>query len=412
MIAFIVIAGLMMAVALVFVVFPLIGRKIRLSAISHDQSNVAIYRDQLKELENDLVNGTLDSNQFENARRELEKRALEEVDQSTDAPSSDGKPLGRLALTLSLLFAVGGISAYLLLGTPSAIDQIGAQSGQGSHDLSPQRISEMIARIKSRLKENPDDVEGWIMLAKTSQAIGQYPEAVLAYREVIRRTPPDAQLLADFADTLAVANGRTLTGEPEQLIEKALTIDPANVKALALGGTVAFQKQNYTRAAQLWNRVLEQVPPDSEFAQRIKTSVSEAVARGAAPQVTGQSKKSLSSVTGSTTVSGKVSIAPGVSRLVSPEDTVFIYARAANGPKMPLAVMRVFAKELPTSFQLTEAMAMAPGTSIKDFQQIVVGARISKAGSAVPQAGDLESALATTTPGSSGLNLVISQAIK
>jgi cytochrome c-type biogenesis protein CcmH len=265
--------------------------------------------------------------------------------------------------------------------------------------------------LQARLRSNPDDVEGWVMLAKTTQALGRYEESVKAYRELVRRMPPDAQLLADFADTLAVASGRSLAGEPAQLIEQALKIDPNNVKALALGGTVAFQQKDYSRAAELWRRILATVPPDSEFAQRIQGSIAEAEALGGG-KATARPAAAKPAAAGGTRIGGRVELDAAVARSVAPGDTVFVFARAANGPKMPLAVLRLTAGDLPRNFELTEAMAMAPGMSIANAADLVVGARVSKTGGATPQPGDWESDLVPARSGSQGLKLVVSRIVR
>lgn len=252
------------------------------------------------------------------------------------------------------------------------------------------------------------------MLAKTSQAIGRHDESVRAFREIVKRSPPDAQLLADFADTLAIANGRSLDGEPQQLIEQALAVDPKNVKALALGGTVAFQKKDYAKAALLWRRILESVPAESEFAQRIQSSIAEAesLAGVKSAPIPVASRAPSASVGPGLALTGRVELDSAVAKSVSAGDTVFIFARAASGPKMPLAIQRITVKELPFRFELTEAMAMAPGMSIAKFPDLVVGARVSKSGNATPQTGDWESELVPVKAGATGIKLVISRFIR
>ena len=415
MITFVVVAGLMLVSALLFVVLPLIGKRLRFGEVSHGQTNLSIYRDQLRELDSDLVNGTLGQAQYEIAKQEIERRALDEVEDGEIVLSPTEGPKWTLASAIAVLIPLVTISTYLLLGAPVALDpsKLSEQTQAGAHDLSPQRLAQMIDSVNERLRSNPDDVEGWVMLAKTTQAVGRYPEAVQAYRELVRRIPPDAQLLADFADTLAMANGRSLEGEPQQLIEQALKVDPRNVKALALGGTVAYQKEEFAKAAQLWTRVLEVVPPEAEFAQRMQESIRDAESRAGSKSVpTANSPGSSQSVVGGGKLSGKVSLDSAVAKSAAPGDTVFIYARAANGPKMPLAIIRLTAKDLPKSFELTEAMAMAPGMSISKFPELVVGARLSKSGNASPQSGDWESELVPARLGSDGISLVISRFVR
>lgn len=422
MITFFIVAALLLVGALLFVLPPLIGRRLRFGDVSHGQTNLSIYRDQLRELEADLANGTLDATQYETSKREIERRVLDEVEEDELQITGSGGPHWTLAAGIAIAIPLVAISMYLMLGTPVALDpaKVLAQSQEGPHDMSPQRLAKMVDGLLERLSGNPDDIEGWMMLAKTSQAIGRYADSVKAYREVVRRVPPDAQLLADFADTLAMANGRTLEGEPQQLIEQALKVDPKNVKALALGGTVAFQKQDFRTAAQLWRRILELVPPDAEFAQRMRESIIEAESRAgmkAAPlaQASKQGaepRPAGSPVAGGGKLSGRVELDSAVAKSVAPGDTVFVFARAASGPKMPLAIVRLTAKDLPTTFELTEAMAMAPGMSIAKYPDLLVGARVSKSGNAMPQSGDWESELVPAKVGRADISLVISRFVR
>lgn len=416
MIVFFAVAGLLLVAAIVFVVPPLIGKRFRAGDVSHDATNLSIYRDQLHELDADLENGTLDRAQYEAAKREIERRVIEEVEENTDQMAKPGGAQWTMAIVIAVLIPLLAVPMYLALGTPAALDpsMVASSQQEGAHDISPQRIAAMMEQLKIRLQDNPDDLEGWIMLAKTSQAIGRHDESVRAFREIVKRSPPDAQLLADFADTLAIANGRSLEGEPQQLIEQALAVDPKNVKALALGGTIAFQKKDFTKAALLWRRILESVPPESEFAQRIQGSIAEADSlAGVKPMPTPVAGRATATPASSgLALTGRVELDSAVAKSVSSGDTVFVFARAASGPKMPLAIQRITVKDLPFHFELTDAMAMAPGMSIASFPDLVVGARVSKSGNATPQTGDWESELVPVKAGATGVKLVISRFIR
>lgn len=278
MIAFAVAAALMVIGALVFLVPPLLGKRKKAIDVSHGEANLSVYRDQLKELDGDLANGVIDRLQHDAAKRELERRVIEEVELAADrAAGSTGVKWG-WAGVLAFVMPVAAFGTYLTLGTPTALDASRASDRQiqpDAHELTPQRLAAMVTQLRERLQARPDDAEGWLMLARTTGAMARYEDSAYAYREAARLVPNDAQLLADFADTLAVAQGRSLSGEPERLIKRALAVDPRNVKALALGGTAAFVRGDYARASALWKRVLEIVPPDSEMAQRIQASLAQ-----------------------------------------------------------------------------------------------------------------------------------------
>ena len=162
------------------------------------------------------------------------------------------------------------LAVYLAVGDPATL------SRQAEHGATVEQIETMVARLAARLRENPDDAEGWKLLGRSYAALGRFAEAADAYAKAALRAPRDAQLLVDFADVLAMARGQRLDGEPEKLIQRALEIDPNNLKGLALAGTVAFQRKQYAQAAAYWERMLPLVPPDSEDARMVQQNVAEA----------------------------------------------------------------------------------------------------------------------------------------
>lgn len=417
MTGFFIAAALMLIGALLFIVPPLIRQRgPKPAVLSHGDTNVKIYRDQLDELAADRAAGSLDALQYDVARREIERRMLEEAEEAADATQRRLEPKWGLALAVVVAVPLIAVPMYAFLGQPAALDpQRVATPATGEHALTPEMITGMVEQLKQRLRDNPDDLEGWQMLAKSTAVLGDFKTAAAAYAEASKRAPGDAQLLADRADALAMANGRKLLGEPEAIIEQALKVDPRNVKALALGGTVAFQKQDYARAAELWRTILTVVPPEAEIAQRIQGSIADAEARaaGTAPAATGTPApaKQAAAAPG-TSLMGDVALGSDAAKAVAPTDTVFIFARAASGPKMPLAIVRVQVRDLPTPFLLDESMAMAPGMSIAKFPELVVGARVSKSGNATPQPGDWESKLVPAKVGATGLKLTIDQPVR
>jgi cytochrome c-type biogenesis protein CcmH len=259
----------------------------------------------------------------------------------------------------------------------------------------------MVERLAARLRESPDDVEGWKLLGRSYGALGRFPEAVDAYLKAAARAPRDAQVLADLADVLAMSRGQRLTGEPEKLVLRALELDPRNLKALALAGTAAFERKDFAGAVRYWERMLPLVAADSEDARSIQASIAEA-----------RSFMKPGAAAAASALQGTVRLAPDLKAKVSPDDTVFIFARAAQGPPMPLAVRRAKVRELPLEFALDDSMAMAPGMQLSGFPRVIVGARVSKSGSATPQAGDLQGASAPVANDARGVSVVIDSVVK
>jgi cytochrome c-type biogenesis protein CcmH len=382
-------AGLAAGV-LAWVLWPLLSRK-GSGPVSRQAVNVSIYRDQLRELETDLAAGTLAQADYERARAELEARLMEDV-REPDAVAQ-ARPAGRgMALALGAAIPVLALAVYFAVGDPATL------SREAEHGATVQQIETMVARLAARLRENPDDAEGWKLLGRSYAALGRFADAADAYAKAAVRTPRDAQLLVDFADVLAMARGQRLEGEPEKLIQRALEIDPQNLKGLALAGTVAFERKDYAQAAAYWQRMLPLVPADSEDARVIQQNVAEA--------------KSLAG-TGSaaSTLRGTVSIAPTLKSKAAPDDIVFVFARAAEGPPMPLAVARARVRDLPYSFRLDDSMAMTPAMKLSAFPRVVVGARVSKSGNATPQPGDLQGASAPVANDAGEVRVVIDRVV-
>jgi cytochrome c-type biogenesis protein CcmH len=237
----------------------------------------------------------------------------------------------------------------------------------------------MVERLALRLAQNPDDAEGWAMLARSYNVLGRYQDASLAYGKAVARIPGNASLLADYADALAMARGRRLQGEPEALIQRALAANPKHIKSLALAGSVAFEKRDYAGALSYWERITQLVPPDSDVARSIGGSIKEARTLAGAPAAPVMAAASQPAADAARGVSGIVQLAPALAGKVAPDDTVFIFARAAEGPRMPLAVLRKKASELPITFTLDDSLAMTPQARLSGVPQIIVGLVIFRA---------------------------------
>ncbi len=410
------IAGLLIAAALLFVLPPLLRSGHGGAQISRGAVNVNVYRDQLLELEADLAAGTLSQDRYDEARREIERQLLEDTGEAEAAPASAPQRGLFTAATVGAAVPLLAIGLYFAVGNPDGLVPERVAGTAESHGVSPQQVEAMVERLVARLKSEPEDAEGWVMLARTYVALDRFKEAAAAFANAAKRIPGSAQLLADYADALAMAQGRKLQGEPEKLIQRALAIDPNNLKALALAGSAEFEKKQFSAAVSHWQRLANLVPPDSETARAVQGSIAEARAQGgkAAPASRSAAAETprKSAAAGGGRVSGSVRLAPELAARVAPGDTVFIFARAAEGPRMPLAILRKQAAELPAKFVLDDSMAMSPGMNISGFERIVIGARVSKTASANPQSGDLEGLSAPVKTGAAGVAVVIDKVIQ
>ena len=274
MIAFWTISALFAVTALLFVILPLLAYRPRVRSSRRD-ANLAIYRDQLRETNADFAAGTLSAEQHEKARRELQARLLEDmaVDDAAGALVRHGRGAAIVA-SIAVPLLVFGL--YFAVGNPQAIQSGGTADAGATHGMTAQQVEALVERLAARMRENPDDPEGWILLARSYGAINRFDQAVQAYANAAARLPRDAQLLADYADVLAMAQGRRLQGEPEKIIARALEADPNNLKAHALAGTAAFEKPDYAGAIRHWEQILPLVAQDSDTTRSIQASIAEA----------------------------------------------------------------------------------------------------------------------------------------
>lgn len=394
-------AGLAVAV-LAWLLRPLLSRR-HAAVPSHSAANVSIYRDQLRELGVDLAAGTLAREDYERARAELEARMLQDVAQPDVKPAAatGGHAVWALGAAVPVLAA----AVYFAVGSPGAIDR----PPEPERHASAAQVAAMVERLAARLRENPEDVDGWRLLGRSYSVMGRFDAAADAYAKAAARAPRDAQLLADFADVLAMARGRRLQGEPEQLALRALAIEPGNLKALALAGSAAFERKDYAAAAAQWERMLAYVAPDSEDARSIQQNVAQA--RGLLSQNIDRNgkkeQKERKTAIAAAALRGMVSLSPKLKDKASPDDTVFVFARAADGPPLPLAVARVRVRDLPYRFALDDSMAMTPAMKLSAFPKVVVTARISKGGNATAQPGDLQGASAPVANNAAAVDVVI-----
>jgi cytochrome c-type biogenesis protein CcmH len=422
MITFSIAAALLVAAALLFVLPPLLARETAARThVRRDELNLAVLRDQSRELDEDFSAGLIDKPAYEVARTELERRVVEEVRPADAASTAADKRW--TAAAVGLLVPLVAVALYLYLGTPAALDPKQAvAAGDNAHEVSPEQIEGMVAALAQKLKDKPDKVEGWIMLARSYNALGRYAEASKAYERLAGLMPNNADLLADYADTLAMATNRSLQGEPEKIIDRALKIDPNNIKAIALSGSAAFERRDYAAAVTRWQKILTLVPADSDIAKSTSNSIAEAQglsgqaptagaqtgAQAAEPAPAAQATAAAAAATAaSARIEGTVELDPALRAQAADTDTVFIFARAAEGPRFPLAVLRKQVKDLPLKFTLDDSMSMMPNAKLSNFAQVIVGARISRSGSATPAAGDLEGVTDAVAPNAANLKIRI-----
>lgn len=369
-----------------------------------------LHRESRQRLERELVDLVL------NAPLEAGPRAAAATAQARPGSSrAQRRLLGGIA-TFTLL--VGG-AGYLWAGSPASMVAPAAPAWPPSgnampggdrpaapHALGNEQMAGMVEALAEKLKSKPDDAEGWAMLARSYATLGRHAESVPAYAKALALSPRDAALMADYADALALQQERRLSGTPQQWIDKALALEPAQPKARLLAGTAAFDRKDYATAIRHWEQAAKSAPPDSALAQQARAGLEDARQLAGIKSVSGSAAPDKGA-----RIAGTVSLAPALAAKARPEDTVFIFARPAQGARMPLAMLKRQVKDLPLRFELDDSLAMSPQARLSSASEVVVTARISRSAQAQPQPGDLEGASAAVALGRSDLQLSIDRVL-
>jgi len=393
------VAVALLVLALLFVVPPLLRASAPRPLVQGDVVR-RLHAEQLARIEKDYESHALSARDRAQAVDELQRQVLDEA--------TPWAPRNGLAFRPWMAWGVAGILSvglpaaalllYLQVGNPmAAASQMMAAQRSGLHEGEGGDVEAMVGRLAVRLRTQPDDVEGWIVLARSYEYLQRYDDAVVAYQQAMALAPNQPQLLADYADALASARDGDLDGPAQAAIDAALAIDADHPKALALAGMAAFKRGDLAQARQHWEHVLALLPSDSEAAQRIGANLAEldAAKQSAAPRVEVAGKR----------VGGTVSIAAALQEKTAPQDTVFVLARSPATGRMPVAVLRLQVKDLPAKFVLDDTLAMSPDSPISRFDVVTIEVRVTRSGQAAPQPGDLTGSVADVALGQDAITL-------
>lgn len=393
MTSFLISALLLLILVLILLLRPLFFPE-KESATSRRQMNAVIYREELDKLEADRIAGTVDADSYEQSHAEMRQRLFQDTDEADDLAvlGSPKKTILGICLFVLLLSA----SFYFYLGDAARIAENNAEK-----PMSQESVEKMVSEFAAKMDKEPENLKGWAMLARSYRILGRNAEAEKAYARAGSFVDSDPQLLADYADVLAANANGNFAGKPQQLINKALSLDPNNLLSLWLSGTAAFNAQNYKAAVQSWEKLAKQLPPDTDETRAITTSIAEARSKGGLPPATAPAISNLG-------VSGRVGISTELQSKVKSGDILMVIARKP-GERMPVAVLKTAVTTFPMSFVLNDALAMSPNALISQLPEVSVEVRISKTGMAMPESGDLMSAPQTIKVGTSNTRLLINQ---
>ena len=395
------IAATVLTVACVAMVLPALLGRARPVGGSSRELNVAVYQDRLAELRAGLEAGDLDAEEFEQAKRDLDAALLEDVPESAEdaetaqastSPAGDGR---WLAAVVAVALPLAGALAYVLVGKPEAIGvgpaRASAPAGQNTQTLPS--VDEMVAGLEQRLRESPDDAEGWLTLARSYMVMRRHADAAAAYGRAQALVGDVPDVLVDHAEAIALSSEERMAGRAQELAARALAIDPNHPKALWLNGFAARQRGDDERAVSLWTRLLPLLPEESEQRR---------VVAGLIAETSGDSRPASQPASPHAAAPAGAESPPAVAITVdvaldasladeaAPSDTLYVFARAVDGPPMPVAIARLTVSDLPARVVLDDSLSMVPTARLSGASQVVVGARISKSGNPIPAPGDLQ----------------------
>jgi cytochrome c-type biogenesis protein CcmH len=420
-----VVALVVLAATVAALIWPLVRAPASRGVGSAD-ANVHVYRDQKRQLDAELAVGAITLAERTAGVDELARRLGVEVTPEEPPTGVPPRSTTAAALIVAAALPVAAMALYAAFGDPQSLRQSSTSIAETPAKPQDQLLA-AIDKLASRLRQDPADANGWRLLARSYTAIGRYPEAVAAYGEASTQSPQqDASLLADWADALAMVN-KSLAGEPSTLIDRALALDPQHRKALSLAASAAFERRDFDTAIAQWRKLDVQLARDSAEARDVAAMIAEATAAklGASAALTASSpartgtgsiaaaastsiaSAPIAGAADASAISGKVTIDPSLRAQLAPTATLFIFARAVSGPRMPLAVIRGTGSELPREFTLDDSMAMMPEARLSGADSVVVEARVSQSGSATAVTGDLQGRSNPVKPGTRDVLIVI-----
>ncbi len=414
MITFIVLIFCLIAIALFFVLPPLLGHY-KVSQTLHNELNLAIYEQRLKELEEESEDD-LSPEQKDSLRQELKKSLLQDMGEkeNSEKASSPKQRSGILATFIGVSIPLLALALYGMLG-PAELPEILA--GQATLAEQTQRshngrqlpdVAKMVAKLEQRMKKDPENAKGWLMLGRSYMYMQRLNDAREAYKKSLMLDKNNPQTLTDYAEVLAMIRQGNMQGKPTEYVFQALKLDPGLPKALWLAGAAKMQIKDYQGAIDYWQRLMQKHELGGkgalELQKRIDMAAQAMHDSGKQPKL----KKTTTKLENKTTITVEVKLDPALASKTNPNETIFVYAKAVGGPPMPLAIVRKQVKDLPLKVILDDSMAMTPRTRLSSFKRVYVGARISKSGNARANAGDLQGrSVILTTGGKESTKILI-----
>jgi cytochrome c-type biogenesis protein CcmH len=409
-----------LCIAAVFIWILLRQRPVRSSA-SQAKLNASVYRAQIMDLDSEHQSGHISTQEWQQTRDELSQRMLEDTSLSDEPGARKEKPALWTALVIALTLPLASLSMYLWVGEPEALQ---AAITESPEKVMQTELSGMVQTLAKKLETNPENQEGWVMLGRSYRALEKYDNAVSAYDRALKLSADD-NLKLERAEVLALKAKGNFDGEPWSVIREILKKDPQQKGALLLAGSASYAHDKYADALRYWQQARKQLAADHPDVPSLESAIATAQNKlglpvtpatslpqaPAAASGAGATASVSSGAQAGLNITGRISLAAALKDKASPTDMVYVYASPANGDRMPLAIFKSTAAKLPLNFTLDDSTAMLPERKLSGAGEVILKARISKSGNAIPQSGDLTGTLGPVKVGAKGLVLEIKEQI-
>ena len=409
-----------LCIAAVFIWFLIRQRPVRTSA-SQAKLNTSVYRAQISDLDFEHQSGHISAQEWQQTRDELSQRLLEDTSVGDDPGARKEKPALWTALLIGLTLPVASLSMYLWVGEPQALQAMATVPPEKAMQA---ELSGMAQTLAKKLEANPDNQEGWVMLGRSYRTLEKYDNAVSAYDRSLKLSPDDGVKL-ERAEVLALKAQGNFDGEPWNVIREILKKDPQQKGALLLAGSASYAHDKYADALRYWQQARKLLAADHPDVPSLEGAIATAqnkLGLPVTPPTSSPQAPAAASGAGATAsvssgaqaglnITGRISLAAALKDKASPTDMVYVYASPANGDRMPLAIFKSTVAKLPLNFTLDDSTAMLPERKLSGAGEVILKARISKSGNAIPQSGDLTGTLGPVKVGAKGLMLEIKEQI-
>ena len=409
-----------LCIAAVFIWFLIRQRPVRTSA-SQAKLNASVYRAQITDLDFEHQSGHISAQEWQQTRDELSQRLLEDTSVGDDPGARKEKPALWTAVLIGLTLPVVSLGMYLWVGEPRALQ---AMATEPPEKAMQSELTDMAQSLAKKLEANPDNQEGWVMLGRSYRALEKYDNAVSAYDRALKLSADD-NLKLERAEVLALKAKGNFDGEPWSVIRDILKKDPQQKGALLLAGSASYAHDKYADALRYWQQARKLLAADHPDVPSLEGAIATAqnkLGLPVTPPTSSPQAPAAASGAGATAsvssgaqaglnITGRISLAAALKNKASPNDMVFVYASPANGDRMPLAIFKSTVAKLPLNFTLDDSTAMLPERKLSGAGEVILKARISKSGNAIPQSGDLTGSLGPVKVGTKGLVLEIKEQI-